>query len=345
MDLITSTERGLYCPPGDFYLDPWRAVDRAVITHAHTDHARWGCGSYLTSAAGEGVLRVRLGPAARIDALPYGREVNVNGVSVSLHPAGHLLGSAQVRVEHRGEVWVFSGDYKRQWDPTCAAFEPVRCHAFITESTFGLPIYRWRPTGQVMDEINAWWRGNVERGWTSILFTYALGKAQRLIASVDAGIGPILVHGAVDGLLPAYEAAGVRLPETRAASPEAARQTRGRALVIAPPAVAGTPWMKKFAPASTAMVSGWTLIRGARRRRNVDRGFAVSDHADWDALLTTVRETGAGRVFVTHGYAAILAKYLREQGLDAREMASRYGEETDEEAGAPEAAQAESPAH
>ena len=212
--LLETTGQGLYCAAGGFFVDPWRPVDRAVVTHAHADHACAGCGCYLTTRSGEGVLRARIGIDAAIDALAYGETIDQNGVTISLHPAGHILGSAQVRVEHRGEVWVVSGDYKVEPDPTCTAFEPVRCHVFVSESTFGLPVYRWPSQDAVFAAINAWWRANQDEGKASVLFGYALGKAQRLLAGIDSSIGPIACHGAVEKLNQAYRAEGIALPAT-----------------------------------------------------------------------------------------------------------------------------------
>lgn len=295
-DLIQLTDRGLYCAAGDFFIDPWQPVDRAVVTHAHSDHARRGSRHYLTTRAGESVLRLRLGEEATIQAVGYGDPVALNGVRVSLHPAGHILGSAQVRVEHRGEVWVISGDYKADPDPTCAPFEPVRCHTFVTESTFGLPVYRWPAQGDVLAEIHGWWRANQAAGKASLLFAYALGKAQRVLAGLDPGVGPIFTHGAVENLNAAYRAAGVPLPETSHVAAVGRGGPWERALILAPPSAQGTPWVRKFGAASTGFVSGWMQIRGTRRRRAVDRGFVLSDHADWPGLLGAVRETGAGHV-------------------------------------------------
>jgi putative mRNA 3-end processing factor len=326
--LLETTDRGIYCSEGAFYIDPWQPVELAVITHAHGDHACFGSSHYLTSVTGERVLRQRLGTDARIESVPFGQPVRFHGVSVSLHPAGHVLGSAQVRVEHRGEVWVVSGDYKRERDVTCEPFETVRCHTFITESTFGLPVYRWRSQAEVFNEINSWWRENQREERASVLFAYALGKAQRLLAGIDPSIGPILAHGAVMSFLPAYHAAGIPLPKIEHADEKLAKSVRHRALVIAPPSAAGSPWMRKFAPFSTAFASGWMQLRGARRRRALDRGFALSDHADWDGLLQTIRETGAERVGVTHGYSTVLVRWLRENGWKAWAMPTRYeGEE------------------
>jgi putative mRNA 3-end processing factor len=323
--LLQVTERGLYCSAGDFYIDPWQPVTRAVITHAHADHARPGSKRYLTTPSGAPLLRLRVGPNARILAQRFNETLDVNGVNISLHPAGHLLGSAQVRVEHRGEVWVVSGDYKTEQDITCEPFEVVPCHTFITESTFGLPIYRWRPQTEIFAEINQWWRANQAQGRTTILFAYALGKAQRLLAGINPEIGPILVHGATQRFVDAYRRAGIPQPSTLYAGLEMARQHRGQALVIAPPSAAGSPgWLRKFGASSLAFASGWMQIRGTRRRRAVDRGFVLSDHADWNGLLATIQATGAQRVGVTHGYTSTLVRYLNETGLDAFVMPTRY---------------------
>jgi putative mRNA 3-end processing factor len=328
--LLRSTERGLYCEAGDFYVDPWQPVDRAIITHAHGDHARWGSRSYLGSREGERVMRTRLGADARIRAVDFGETLEINGVRVSLHPAGHILGSAQVRVEHRGEVWVVSGDYKTEADPTCTPFEPVRCHTFVTESTFGLPIYRWRPDREVFAGIDAWWRRNAEEGRASLLFGYALGKAQRLLAGIDPSIGPIYTHGAVERLTEDYRATGIALPPTRSPMTEPRRHDWGGAMVVAPPSAHGTPWMRRFGAASTAFASGWMRVRGHRRRRAVDRGFVLSDHVDWPSLLSAVAATGAECVWVTHGYREPVVRWLREHGLQAQSVASRWEGESDE---------------
>lgn len=326
--LLQLTDAGFYCPQGDFYIDPWQAVQRAVVTHAHADHFRWGCHTYLAAAAGESVFRARLGYGSVLETIPYGQVRTINGVSVSLHPAGHILGSAQVRVEYRGQVWVASGDYKRQPDATCAPFEPLRCHGFITEATFGLPIYRWQPAAAVFGQIDAWWRANRDAGKSSVIYAYALGKAQRLIAGVDASIAPIYTHGAVERLNEAYRAAGVPLPPTTRITDAPHRADTAGALVIAPVSARGTPWLRRAGDHASAFASGWMRIRGARRRRAVDRGFVISDHVDWPDLLDTVAATGAQRVIVTHGYTAVVARWLRDHGVDAVAAVTRYEGET-----------------
>jgi putative mRNA 3-end processing factor len=303
MTLLRLTPQGLYCEAGGFHVDPWGPVERAVVTPAHGDHVAGGCRHYLTSAEGAGVLRVRLTPEAPIQAAPYGQALDLNGVRVSLHPAGHILGSAQVRLEHRGDVWVVSGDYKTDPDPTCTPYEPVRCHTFVTESTFGLPIYRWPSQAEVLHDVNRWWRANQEAGRTTLLYGYALGKAQRLLAGLDPSIGPILTHGAVERMTAAYRDAGVTLPPTTHAS-AMARADRGRAIVIAPPSADGSTWVRRFGEHATGFASGWMQVRGTRRRRALDRGFPLSDHVDWPSLMAAIDATGAERIWVTHGFTA-----------------------------------------
>ena len=331
MDLVIARPEGLYCPPGDFYIDPWRPVQRAVITHAHGDHARWGMGHYLAAADSQGILRARIAADMPLQTLAYGERLAHNGVTLSFHPAGHVLGSAQVRLEYRGEVWVASGDYKVEPDGTCAPFEPVRCHTFITESTFGLPIYRWQPQAQIFTEVNDWWRANAAAGRPSVLFCYAFGKAQRILHGLDESIGQIVAHGSVEPLNRVYREAGIRIPETLYAGDLKKNDARlKQAIVLAPPSAGGSTWMRRFGDYSDAFASGWMMLRGTRRRRGVDRGFALSDHADWPGLLWAIEQTGAERVMVTHGSVAVLVRYLREQkGLDAQGFETEYGEEDD----------------
>jgi putative mRNA 3-end processing factor len=329
MTLLRVTDRGLYCEAGHFHVDPWAAVDRAVVTHAHGDHVAWGCRAYLTSAPGLGVLRERLEPSARIRGVPYGETVDIDGVRVSLHPAGHILGSAQVRVEHGGEVWVVSGDYKTEPDPTSTPYEPVRCHTFVTECTFGLPVYRWPATSAVFDDIHAWWRANQLAGKVSLLFGYALGKAQRLIAGLDPSIGPILTHGSVERMNAVYRVGGVALPPTTHVA-VSERSSWRRAIVVAPPSADGSAWARRFGAQSTAFASGWMAVRGARRRYAVDRGFTISDHVDWPSLLEAIDVTGAERIWATHGYTGVLVRWLQERGKDARAIETRYEGERDD---------------
>lgn len=324
--LLESTSLGLYCAAGDFHIDPWGPAECAVITHAHSDHARAGSKLYLTSRDGAGVLRLRVDPGAAVEALPYGEIVHRNGVALSFHPAGHILGSAQVRIEYRGEVWVVSGDYKLENDGLSGGFERLRCHTFVTESTFGLPIYRWRPQAEVFAEINRWWQENGANGCTSVLFGYSLGKAQRLLAGVDSRIGPIWVHDAVARFLPAYAAAGVKLPPVERLS-ETTPVPAG-ALVIAPPSAEDSPLLRRIKSCSTAAASGWMRLRGARQRRGLSRGFVLSDHVDWTGLQNAISATGAEKIYVTHGYTRQLVRWLNEKGLAAEVLPTFYESET-----------------
>jgi len=322
--LMTLTKSGLYCARGDFYVDPWRPVARAVITHAHADHAYRGSRSYLVTKEGEGLARIRLDPTATISTLKYGETLDINGVAVSFHPAGHILGSAQVRVEYKGEVWVVSGDYKLTRDATCAPFEPVRCHYFITEATFGLPIYRWPPTAQVFEEINSWWRRNQEREKASVLFAYALGKSQRILNGIDRSIGPIFTHGSVEHLNRVYRAAGVDLPETIYAGDVKNKKDFIGSLIVAPPSAQASTWLRRFGSQSTGFASGWMMVRGARRQRAIDRGFVLSDHADWPELMTAIRQSEAETVYVTHGFAPEVVRWLNENGTNAVPLKTQF---------------------
>jgi putative mRNA 3-end processing factor len=319
--LLELRPQGLYCPAGDFHIDPVLPVPRAVVTHAHGDHARAGSGRYHVAAAGVGLMRERLGADAVIDAHAWSEPFTLGEVSVSLHPSGHILGAAQVRMAHAGRVVVVSGDYKRNPDPTCAAFEPLRCDVFVTESTFGLPVYRWPPMAQVIGELLAWWDDCARREVPAVLFCYALGKAQRLLAELAArSQRTVYVHGAMLRLVATYRDAGVRMVPTEAVRDEAKGRDFAGELILAPPSAAGSPWMKRFAKASTGFASGWMQIRGNRRRRGYDRGFVVSDHADWPGLLQSVADSGASRIYVTHGEGDAFIRHLRELGHDAQPL-------------------------
>ena len=327
VSLIESSPLGLYCPAGDFYIDPWRAVERAVVTHAHADHARAGSQHYWAAMDGERLLRHRLGQDISLTPLAYGEPVQFGPVTVSLHPAGHVLGSAQVRVSDGDRVWVVSGDYKRDADPTCQPFEPIVCDTFITEATFALPAYRWPPMEEVMAELMEWWQSNVQAGRSSVLLCYALGKAQRVLASLPSALpGPVYLHGAVAPLTALYREAGIAMAPATPVSQAPKGEDFSASLIIAPPSAAGTAWMRHFADPSTAFASGWMRIRGNRRRRGHDRGFVISDHVDWPTLLQTIEQTGATQVYTTHGRADELVRYLREQGLNAAPFVTPYGE-------------------
>jgi putative mRNA 3-end processing factor len=316
--MLTETESGLYCAAGDFFIDPWGAVPRALITHAHGDHARFGSAAYLCAADSAALLARRFGPEATIEALPYGQSVTIADARVSFHPAGHILGSAQIRIEGADGVWVIAGDYKRAPDPTCAAFEPVPCDTFVTESTFGLPIYRWDPTVSVITDIMDWWHTNRARELTSVLFCYTLGKAQRLLAELATMTEtPVFVHGMMLGMIDAYRQRGVHMLATRPLIDKPRGTSFAGELVLAPLSARGTPWMRRLGSLSDGFVSGLMRVRGVRRQRAFDRGFVLSDHADWPALLHTISETGAARVLASHGHAEPLARFLQSHGLES----------------------------
>ncbi|HWD41456.1 MAG TPA: ligase-associated DNA damage response exonuclease [Fimbriimonas sp.] len=329
--ILNLTDCGLYCSAGDFYIDPWKPVDRAVITHAHSDHLRWGMGTYLCSSEGEKVVRRRLYEDASVRTLPYGEPLKVGSARVSLHPAGHVLGSAQVRVEVDGQVVVVSGDYKVEPDSSCAPFELIKCHTFVTESTFGLPVYRWPEAGVVVEQVHEWWQGNQDSGKCSVLMGYALGKCQRILAELDPSVGPIFLHGAVESMTQAYRESGVKLPPTSLVPDAQKGFDWSKAIVLAPPSAHGTTWTRRFGDYSTGFMSGWMAIRGTRRRRAIDRGFVISDHVDWPALISVIADTGAEDVWVTHGYSSTVVRYLEEHGLEARVLATSWeGEESEE---------------
>jgi putative mRNA 3-end processing factor len=317
MKLLEFSNQGIYCGQAGVYIDPWKPVDMAIITHAHSDHARWGSKKYICHKDTKPVLLWRLGPETKVSDADYNEAFTINGVHFSFHPAGHIIGSSQVRVEYKGEVWVVSGDYKLEDDGLSTPFEPVRCNVFITESTFGLPIYKWPPQQKIFDDIHNWWYRNQQDGLASVLTGYSLGKAQRLLANIDRSIGPVFVHGAIHNINRELIRSGVPIPDVPWVSPEMKKEDFRRALIIAPPSAINSPWMKKFYPYSSAVASGWMSLRGTRRRRSVDRGFAISDHADWNGLNLAIKETGAEKVVITHGYRNIFARWLKESHYDA----------------------------
>jgi len=323
MPLVELRAEGLYGPAVGFYIDPWAAVDRAVITHAHAVAASAPAGAYLTAKPGNDFLRARLGPEATIESLEYAESRSGGGVRLSFHPAGHILGSAQVRIECGGEIWVVSGHYKLESDPTCVPFEPLHCHTFVTEATFALPIFRWPDAGGVRDAIHAWWRANQQAGSATLLFAHPVGQAQRLLAMLDSFIGPIYTHENIDPVNMIYARQNIRLAP---AIPVGDTGDWRHALILAPPSAHGSAWARRFGPASTALASGWMRIRGTRRRRSLDRGFVLSDHADWLALLRVIEQTHAERILVTGGFRGPLTRWLQERGREAQSIETPFEE-------------------
>ncbi len=329
--LLQLQSSGLYCQKGDFYVDPWEPVSTALITHVHGDHAKAGSHNYFCSAASAPLMDIRIGREAPIEGIPYGEKRKFGQVWVSFHPAGHILGSAQIRIESSTEVWVVSGDYKRDPDPTCEPFEVLKCDGFITEATFGLPIYRWPPGNQVAREILDWWETNRVQKKASVLCCYALGKAQRILAELALLTNrPVWGHGAMHPLTESYRQAGVSLLAMERCPETAKKDAYAGELILAPPSAAASPWVRRFGDASIGFASGWMQVRGNRRRRGYDRGFVVSDHADWPSLIRTVQETGARQVLVTHGNSEVLSRYLRETGIDAQPLETRFGGEDED---------------
>ena len=329
-NLITFTEKGLYCEKGDFFIDPWKAVDKAIITHGHSDHAYFGHKYYLCHTDTKPILQLRLGEN-NYQTLQWNEPIYFNSVKVSLHPAGHIIGSSQIRVECNGEVWVVSGDYKIEDDGLSGKFEPVKCNTFITESTFGLPIYKWKLQQEIYDNIINWINKNKENGKASMLLAYSLGKAQRVLQAIKETTQTIYAHGAIFNMQQMLIDAGWNIARVVRVTPETPKELLRGAVVIAPPSADGTTWMKKFTPYSVGVCSGWMQVRGNARRRNVDAGFALSDHADWDGLLQTVRATGAERIYVTHGFQSAFSRYCNEKQIAiAEEVKTQYGNEEEE---------------
>ena len=328
MTILELTDSGLYCPPADIFIDPWRPVTNAVITHAHSDHARRGMKQYLAHHQSREVMKLRLGKDINLQTLGYGDPIQIQGVQISLHPAGHIPGSAQVRLEYQGKVAVVSGDYKVEDDGLSTPFEPVKCHEFVSECTFGMPIYDWEPQEDVFNQINDWWRSNAEQGLNSIIFAYSLGKAQRVLSHLQPEIGGIFVHGVIANTNEALVADGLALPNYIRVNQDLPKSSYKGAMIIAPPAVMNGPWLTKFAPYRTANCSGWMNVRGTRRRRAADRGFVLSDHADWEGLIQAIEATEAEKVYLTHGSTASFGRFLQEEkGINAVELQTLFGVE------------------
>jgi putative mRNA 3-end processing factor len=328
MNLLEFTSCGIYCSKADVYLDPWRGVKKAIITHGHSDHARWGSKSYITQIDNVPILKHRLGDIS-VSGKKYGDKFQINGVTFSFHPAGHVPGSSQIRVEYKGEVWVFTGDFKTQDDKISTPYEPIKCNTFITECTFGLPVYKWEKPKKVHKQINNWWAENKSNGVTSLLMGYSLGKIQRLLKNLEPEIGKIFTHGATEKMTEVLRSK-IDFPKTTLITRDTSKKEIEGNLVLAPPAVLGSAWSRKLGITSTGYASGWMAIRGARRRKAVDRSFVLSDHADWDGLLSAIYSTECENVITTHGYTDIFAKYLNEQGLNALSEKTEYEQETPE---------------
>ena len=329
-NLISFTDKGLFCEKGNFYIDPWKPVEKAIITHGHSDHAYFGHKHYLCHTDTKPILQLRLGSNS-YDTYDWNESLFINGVKVSLHPAGHIIGSSQIRLEYNNDVWVVSGDYKTEDDGISGKYEPIKCNTFITESTFGLPLYKWKPQEEIYNNIITWINKNKENGKASILLAYSLGKAQRVLQAIKETAQTIYAHGAVFNMQQTLINAGWKLTPIVRVTPETPKELLKGAVVIAPPSADGTAWMKKFQPYSVGVCSGWMQVRGNARRRNVDAGFPLSDHADWDGLLQSVKATGAEKLFVTHGFQSAFSRYCNEENIAiAAEVKTQYGNEDEE---------------
>ena len=329
--LLAFNKKGIYCAAADVYLDPWKPVEKAIISHGHADHSRWGHKKYITHHTNVPIIKHRLGDI-EVSGKDWNETFTINNVKFSLHPAGHIIGSSQIRVEHKGEVWVFTGDYKVEDDGVAVPYELVKCDTFITECTFGLPAFKWQPQQEVFEEINAWWEQNRSDGRTSVLFGYSLGKAQRLLKHLNPEIGKIYTHGAIENMTEVVRPI-CDFPEATRITRETKKEEIKGNIVLAPPSAHGSPWIKKMVPYVTGSASGWMTFRGARRRRAIDKGFVLSDHCDWLGLLSSIEATGCEKVICTHGYTEIFSRYLREKGYDARTEETQYeGEAGEQEA-------------
>jgi putative mRNA 3-end processing factor len=328
--LIEFTNKGLYCSIGDFYIDPWQKVDKALITHAHSDHARWGMGFYFAQIDNIPILKHRLGSDIQISGVSYDEKLRINGVNVSFHPAGHIIGSSQIRVEYQGEVWVISGDYKIENDGISEVFEPIKCHHFVTESTFGLPVFKWRHDQEVFNEINTWWAYNQQKKTNTVITCYSLGKAQRIIQGLDFNLGKVFAHAAIYNMQQVICDYVKPLKRVERMEANTDKSNLKSSLILVPPGASGSSWMKKLEPYVLGVASGWMSLRGTRRRYAADRGFVLSDHADFNGLLRAIDATQAENIYVTHGYSHVLAQYLSNKGLHAQVVKTAYeGENID----------------
>jgi putative mRNA 3-end processing factor len=327
LPLLVFNSNGIYCSQADVYIDAWRPVKKAIISHGHADHSKYGHGQYITHHLNVPIIKHRLGEI-NVKGVEWGETFTINNVKFSLHPAGHIIGSSQIRVEHKDEIWVYTGDYKTENDGISEAFSPIKCNTLITECTFGLPVFKWQPQHQVFDQINSWWLENKNQKMTSVILGYSLGKAQRILKHLDPSIGKIYTHATIENMTEILRL-NHDFPETHRITKDTKKQDLLGHIVIAPPSAQGSPWIRKMVPYVTASASGWMSTRGARRRRAIDKGFVLSDHADWNGLLSAIKETNCEKVICTHGYTDIFSNYLRSIGYDARTEQTQFEEEID----------------
>jgi len=323
-DLIVWSPNGLYLPEADVFIDPWKPVHRAIITHAHSDHARPGHQYYLAEPVTASLIKHRLGSQTPVETLHYKKSIRINGVNISFYPAGHIPGASQVRIERRGEVWVVSGDYKRHIDGISRPFEPVACHTFVTESTFALPIFQWQEQEKLAENLQSWVSQKLSEGVHVLISAYSIGKAQRVIKILNSNWIVPFVHKSIFDLQMILRE--LKVFDGNYAKFSDYKKHFGSSVFIIPPAADSRLPQGVSGPYVHASCSGWMTIRGLKRRQNLDRGFPISDHADWPSLLSTIQETGASRIIAMHGFAESLARYLTEKEIKA-EVFSTYSTE------------------
>lgn len=312
--LLIYTSRGLYCPLADVYIDPHKPVQRALITHGHSDHAILGHRYYLSTPITAAINKFRLGNFIQVQTIEFGDPIYINQVKFSFHPAGHIPGSAQIRVEYQGEVWVVTGDYKTERDKVSGAFELIRCNTLITETTFALPIYQWKPQAIITKEILDWYQDNLRQGKSSVLLAYALGKSQRIIESIPTDI-PIYTHGTVHNTNEVIISAGLHLRPSTKVSSRVSKKDIQKGITVAPASVLNTPWIRSLQEPVTATASGWMALNNNRKKQAADYGFTLSDHVDWNALNEVVFSCGAEKIWLTHGYTTDYARWLESKGM------------------------------
>jgi putative mRNA 3-end processing factor len=329
--LIQFTPNGPFCPDGDFYIDPYRRVPKALITHAHADHARKGMGRYLSHHHNKGILQSRLDANLHFQGIHYGEELQIGGVKVCFYPAGHIPGSSMITIERKGEIWCFSGDYKCEDDGLSTPVEFPSCHVFITESTFALPVFDWKPQKDIFEEMHLWIREQFAQGISVVLFAYSLGKAQRLLYHLKEFQEKTVVHPTILKLNEVLINEGYPLSTAYLTEIKKAEKPL---LYIMPPAASSDAKLKQLEPYAIARASGWSALRGMATREGINKGFIISDHTDWKGILHGVKETGAQKIYATHGYSAVLTRYLQECGWDAVDLRLHplEGEEDSEKA-------------
>ena len=311
-NLILQKSQGLYCEPANVWIDPYKPVEKAIITHAHSDHFTNGCREYICSIETGLLLRKRFGNNINLKTFDYDKNFFINGINFSLHPSGHILGSSQIKINAGSEVWLITGDLKRQKDKTCRSYKKLKTDFLICESTFALPIFNWESTQKIIDNITKWVFQNEDS--TSILFCYSLGKAQRLLSElITQNLKNIYVHKSINNMNIIYKKLGIELEEAKLFNNDIEINNIKNSLLLLPPSLNNRNFLKKFNRVQTGFASGWMSIRALKKRSGYDKGFTISDHADWKGLIKTIRESEAKRVFLNHGEGEYLANFLRDK--------------------------------